>query len=890
MRNPISTAPKYADFSGFDDIAKRLVEAYKDTFAGIKPRSLAIHIGELDRGKVTWWVSRPDKTQCLAEFLEIDQEELGVNENAGRHTFSLPGFKDCPPLDLMREDIWKIGEPRLVSNLNESQGSRYDVKPTLDIWRFAESASSRSGEVEWLHVPDNVEYQLLTRKLSAVSRDGIVERRSLQEVLQRDIAQVCQKQALIVVVENGARREDLQDLADYRRGAAALVISLCPPPAPAPQWQTAASDDEPKGPGSHGSARINHWTWNLLPKWREDLLQWVGQRNAKLGFDDTRYTKDLAIGLLKSLDPGRRWFMNVSDLLTLCQAVSESGKQRLLDDAGSDGDIEKLLSRLFGPDDSVRDRVLHLVKARWDRWDLPWAGEMSQDYWIELSKDLCSLGTLLAQKVIVRGKEGYDFQQPILSRLLLRHELMSRLLKGELASWAPACFDSERRPLLDATLDALTISELRLVTTKIQRRGGAQITGAEPESAEIVGVREALFTAIGRRLIRCPDERMPDDLMELAAAAINRMRWQDGLLVPLSRLLDAPGERLEWITVCWAWSLQQAPKIDILPHWMFPGWAKDLSQTVPGWLSHCGNLHYGDPWERSPQQMDDFLRVVMRWLNSRGKVIDVANKSIVFNIALLACASPDGQPASKYWWAGVFGTPSAEQALLNIVESRDEAAKRSTALAWWPSLIEVRREECKSGGSASVSWGTSPLSLGGYRGSSVINWVLKHVAKSSAQAIQVLDDDEIVFLAAHPRDLPTSLKKKLLSEFLIRNLPSKLHVFETPRFFLNFGAEPQLADEVEAYLAFPDTLGLSAAQYLWSWASDAAERLLAQKSPPTKEALRNLLFCSPYSAVPKVIGLLREDPGLLPDDKRVEWVYDRLPDARQHAQALMQLI
>lgn len=181
MRNPISSAPRYAEFSGFDDIAKRLTETYKDTFDGIKPRSLSIYIGELDRGKVTWWIKRPDQTQCLAEFLGIDQDELSIQQNSGRHVFSFPGFKDCPPLDLMREDTWQIAEPRLVSDIQGVLNSRFYVKPTLDVWKYAEAAVWRSSDIEWLQIPDDVEYQLLTRKLAALRPHGISERRSITD-------------------------------------------------------------------------------------------------------------------------------------------------------------------------------------------------------------------------------------------------------------------------------------------------------------------------------------------------------------------------------------------------------------------------------------------------------------------------------------------------------------------------------------------------------------------------------------------------------------------------------------------------------------------------------------------------------------------------------------
>lgn len=885
MRNPIKTSPQFKAIGSFDAIARRLIEKYKDTFAGIPPRNLGNYIGALDKGNGTWWEGRDEMVECLAELLEIDSEEISVQKNIGRHMFAFPGFKDCPPLDLIREEVWEIAEPRLVSGI-QNQDSRYYSKPTLDVWQFAESAFLRNGDIEWLHVPDDVEYQLLTRKLAAVSRHGLVERRSLQEVLEHDHLTVCQQLTLIVAVENGARREDLRILSHHRHRAPTLIISPYPPPAPAPQLQTDASRDS----DSNDLVKINRWTWTLRPNWREILLKWMGRRIETQLHDKRVYSPKFALDVLESVDPSGQWFASVDDLLTLCQAVSESGKNKLLE-AGSDGKNENLSSLLLSPDDSVRDWVSYLVKARWDRWDLPWAGELSSDHWIDLSKGLCSLETLTRRKVIVRGKEGYDFRQPILSRLLLRHELMTRLVKDKPASWAPACFDNERRPLLDAALDALAVHELSVVATNLHRA----------ESAETIGAREALFVAMGRRLIRCEVESksIPPNLIELAGRAVNGMRLINGFLTPRSRPLDTQDRQLEWFAVCWAWSLAPKPKMDIPPeHWMFPGWAKSLPPKMPDWLSCCGNPNYGYPWERFSRKMDDFLRIVMRWLG-RDNAVTVAFQSIVFNIALLARLPSDKQAVNKYWWAGILGTPAAEQALLDLVESDNNADKSKTAFAWWPSLIETRREEY---GRNSINLGDPPSSLCGYRGSPVIDWVLKYMAKDPAGAIDALDENGIILLARRNEDLPVALKKELLSRFQDPegSLHELLEAKDSPNGtvclpavvldFSKFGVEPQIADEVRKYLRYPGALGRQAAQYLWNWAPGLAESLLTQRPAPDKKSSRNLILCAPDSVISKVIGLLMEDRELMADDERRGWVYARLPNARQHAEAMMELI
>jgi len=885
MRNPISSARKYTEFRGLDDIAKRLTETYKDTFKDTNPRSLSIHIGALDRGKVTWWKKRPDEAKCLAELLGIDQDELGIQQNSGRHFFSFPGFRDCPPLNLMREDTWQIAEPRLASDPQEEVSNRFFVKQTLDVWKYADSAVYGSGDIKWLHVPDDVEYQLLTKKLAALSRHGISERKSLQDVLQRDLIQVRQQQTLIIVVENGAQREDLLELAYLRHSAPTLIISPCPLPDLTPQQSTDSSTTSEAGKGSDAfrpagfhPEKIKQWTWTLLPDWHELLLKWVGERNKKLNFNDTLDEGGRTLNVLNRLDPGRKWFLNVGDLLILCQAASESLKRDLENQTGSDGSVEKLLHELFGREDSALDWVQPVVKARWERQDLPWTGELLQETWIDLSKGVCQWESLISRNVIVRGKKGYDFQRPVLARLLLRDDLMKRLLNSDPASWVFACFDSERRPLLDAALDALNITEFRMVGNSLMQA---------PESAGTIGGVEALFAAIGRRLTRGKEvlsEEVRDDLTRIAALAIKAMRWQDGLLYPWSRPISTLSEQLEWVTACWAWSLLPPPELDIPPaNWMFPGWETNQMANVPRWLEDL----ISKTWERHPQQRDALLRVAVKLLDRQDNPTIFGINSIVFRIALLASALPDKRLASKEWWAGVLGISATEQALLRLVEPRDVSAKKATAIAWWPSLVKAKREE----GRLKQNWGGfEKLGLTPPRPSFVIDWVLTHLSTNPTQAIEELDDEDISFLATSPESLPASLKKELLRKIRTSKLLDSLERWEKPLFLSKFGPEPKLVDELKLYLDLPCALGLNAAQCLWSLDSRSVERLLAQKPPLERAALRNLILCSPDSAIPKIIGFLREDRGLLHDDERSSWVYSRLPNARQHAQDLMQLV
>ncbi|WP_346015189.1 hypothetical protein [Methylomonas sp. EFPC1] len=182
MSKPITSSKKFGEseeFTSFDKIASKLQEKWPDVFKGpneengITKRSLAAKISELDRGKSTWWRKREAETDCLVELLGLDRDELGLDQKTGRHIFALSALPDCPPLDLMREDGWDIAKAVLLSEdypQNEPVASALYTKPTLDAWLSSQGSLYPSKKVESLYVPDETEYQLLTRTLAPISR------------------------------------------------------------------------------------------------------------------------------------------------------------------------------------------------------------------------------------------------------------------------------------------------------------------------------------------------------------------------------------------------------------------------------------------------------------------------------------------------------------------------------------------------------------------------------------------------------------------------------------------------------------------------------------------------------------------------------------------------
>jgi len=886
MRNPVESSPGFNQYNSFNKVASKLMATQPDLFEkpgknkDITMRSLGSKISELDRGKTTWWLKREAETNCLIKLLDINRDDLGLHQKTGRHIFPWAVFPDFPALDLMRENYWSIATPELVSNNKEQGSDRFNhlTKPTLDFWLSPQGTGFPSKKVEWLYVPDKMEFDLLTRKLEAVGRHEIVPSKSLREVVANDIERVRNHQPLILAIQANPEADHLKVVTSYRQGAPLLVISPWPLPNLLLQEEAETGNESGKNAGEKTLTPddVNNWTWTLLPNWRELLLQWIEHRLKKLG-TNTEFSSGAALDLLKQFDPSGSWFIGVDDVLMMCQAVSESKKSQLKIVAGSDDDVALLLSLLFNRDPSSLDLIQPLIERRWMHWDLAWEGDLAQEDWVDLAKDLCPLDTMLKQKLIVKGIEGYDFQRPILIRLLLRSYLMAALTKGQLVRWAPACFDNQRRPLVDAALDAIHIDQLELIATQLIQA---------PASADTIGACEALFVAIGRRIIR--DEDIGDELPMLAVHVLKQLTWKNELLYPWSRPLATPAQQLDWICVCWAWSLISVPGTDMPANWFFPGWNPALPQEVPDWLNVYASSYSDQQWELLAKPMQDFLPVVTRWLARHETLPAYEKMPLLFNAGLLARAAAGQWAASQHWWLGLIGHPIAEQTLLRQVESSDPAVNRCTALAWWPSLVKYQRHKFQEMFLGSRLMGSNLFTRNGkeHGYSALLNWVMAQLDAHGELALTGLNNDDRKFLTQHPAALSISLKRQLLKS-LAKNFPQDWHAFEFANLLLHYG--PETATEMEVFLD-NDKLGPQAAEYLWGWAPRKAELLLRKKRVSSKEALRRLILASPSSAIGDAVDLLLSDPTLLSNEERQKWVRWRLPDARQHAQALMKLM
>jgi hypothetical protein len=877
MRNPIESSSQFKHYKSFDKVAAKLIDKWPDLF--IKPgkdknvaiRSLGVKIGELNRGESRWWRAREAQTNCLSELLDIDRDDLGLHQKTGRNFLALSAFPDCPPLDLMREDGWDIARPELLSEdypqINEPFASALYTKPTLDAWLSPQGSPYPSKKVEWLYVPDVTEYRLLTRKQEVRGRHQFASHNSLSDAIDKDIDLVRNQKPLILAIHEKSEADDLKALISYRQGAPLLVISLSPLPDLWTEAENKNAEQPNDGKTKIKLSDVNTWILTLKPDWRTQLLQWLEQRMRNL--PNTLFSSKGAQICLDKLDPSGKWLSSVEDVLMLCQAVSDIGENKLKDSVAKDD--KQLVSLLFHLDkSSLGSEILEqLIKRRWENWNLPWEGELNLEIWSNMLSDLCQFETIVTNKLVIRGMDGFDFQYPTVIRLLLRNQLITAFNKGDLAAWAPACFDNQRRPLVDAVLDAMNIDQLKQIAAQLIE---------EPTSAATIGAGEALFAAIGRRIIR--EEDIGDELPILANHFLKHLTWDDGMLWPYSRPLTSTAQQLEWICICWAWSLLPSPGADLPPNWLFPGWNSQLPQIVPEWLKFIASNF-------SSQDMTipirDFLSVVTRWLARHETLPTYENMPPLFCAGLLVRAGAGQWPAHSDWWRNLLNYPIAEEALLNQFNSANQLS--TAAVAWWPSLVKHQREKFSNQFKGSMYYSRNWNELG-Y--SVLLSEVMEQIDKHSGLALNELDVEDRKFLTQYPAALPTSVKCQLLRS-LAKNFPKNWQAFEFINFFQHYGQET--ATEMEMFLD-KDELGNQAAWCLWEWAPRKAEILL-KKRDYNRKALRHLIFAIPMSSSSSIgdaVALLRDDPSLLSDKERRAWARGRLPDARQHAQNLLQLL
>ena len=887
MSNPLKTAPAYSKFGSNDKLAKALIDKFPDVGWTLTPRSLATKIGQLDKGNSTWWLTREVETASLAELLELPVADLGVQSQTSSHLFSFSGFPGLHPLDLTREKPWFLAEERRdpEKSINEfGEG-------LLDHWLEPAVRSSfrPPSDLEWLHVPDDLERKLLVKGLAVAGNYEVL----VVETLADAADPLRGRKPLVVSVEADGGEKDLLALLDRPEGAGLLVIAPFMPAVHETShslghfkdWEERTSSAREKRLSNLTSGAFPRLTWTLLPDWRERLLEWIEVRLNRHAAD-THFSAQGVKNWLERFDAHEQWFSTTSDLMHLCQIGHSISEKKL--PAPNDPDAgKKLVNLLFKEKLLYKSmQIQQLAQARWNRTDLSWHGSLLMESWLSLAplmtgsivrNELDAIAqeskqserkkaadrvakmleagnpdALLSSGLIKKCVQGnFDFEHPTLAGLLVRDMLMRQIAEEPLVSWALACFDSERRLVVDAALDAVSVEHLSAAAERLLQEA--------PDSAVTIGASEALFMAVGRRILN--GTVIPPALMPIARSVMDRMdlTTADWALPELwSRPLESEDEKLAWITACWAWSLLPNAPFTMPDNWWFPGWGQSLPE-LPYWLSE---LWPDKKCEQVSLAWNQFFVVVDGWLKDVEQ--PMADAPRILRMGFLMKAAHGAWPVDSAWWNELINCRWAERILLKQLEKAGAGA----AARLWPSFLVFERN--------------APVDRW-YVFSRVRVWLLQQL--KPVDALNLLGEEDRRYLVQVLFTLPPELRAALL-ESLAPTPPTVRYGGELA-FFESFGLSS--APALALFLAH-EQFGRAAAVCMWRWDAEKAMRLLRQKGKLSTQEQNNLLHTCPASHVAAVAAVVCAAPETFDLTTLAYWAREHLPTAGRHAERLVAII
>lgn len=887
MIQPIRAAIE-GKFTSFDNLAKAL-EDQNPELEWPAYRSLGVKIGVLDRGIATWWQKRPQHAAALARLLEVDLADLGLHPEIGK-LFHFAEFPELPPVDPSRETFCCLGEP--VSSLNHDIGE-------FHIWFGTELTSIRREPVDisWLHVPSGTGYKVLLAELEGSRRFDVMEVRSFSDALPR----LKKAEPLVIGVQDDGGFGDLRWLLQRPENAGLLIIA--PFPAPVREvadalerysWDFRTADEFERSmlvlTNPNGSrSGIQSYTWRLKHNWQGILLEWIEARLLKHEVDTTFSAKGL-VNWLDKFDPHREWIRSPEDLMALCRVSHKIRETRLPRYSDSKAG-EKLLKAVMETKPYLQSPFTRLSIDRWNALSHSWRAALPYEVWRSVNSgtstridkaDLVAIADAPNQKarrelanrvaeqiastniqlmlddqlLVKNSRDNYELKPRLLADLVVRDYLMEQLVKAPLDVWALACFDPTRRQAIDAVLDALSFDKLLSIASHLP-----DTPNWEPAET---GAAEALFYAIGRRILS--DTNVPESVIALGPRLLSRMDLDPDFenLKPWSRATSTQDEYLEWMAVCWAWSLTERPDIsatgDYL-NYLFPGWCQGHFQAhylLPD-LS-CKELR-----EICPNSWRALLRAADGiFAKHETKILQVSSFQFpaFMHSSLLAASAAGVRPAEKDWWKGVLGDYWAEERLL--VQLANYGASAAGRL--WPSLLRHQATRTK------VIEELAALH------SRVRIWILQQL--SVEEILSPLTFDETLYLADEALSMPPCVRTALIESLPLSALDGQ---FERARRLFRSCC----TDSCLILVRWLETdVGFVAAEIIWEQEPDVALKWICDNFEAKKDAVEKLICSCPRDYAGNVAQLLLDNPSLLDVEQRREWAKPLLRSAGASVQKL----
>jgi hypothetical protein len=900
MNTPVKSSRKFAEIGSLDAVARALMDHSQQIYWNIKPRSLGAKIGELDKGKLTWWINNPDKAQALSDFLEISLAELGLLQKTNNHSFVFDDFPELPHLDLKRETPFELGNftiDPIQKNPKDSFESEFDLSEWLK-----SSASFRSPyEISWLHINDELQRNLFSKHLDFTARYNILFVDTLQDAGE----ELKEYKPLIISVRNNGGDSDLLALAMRPDGFGTLVIAphmLSAEQEMSPyedfSWESVTSNRAQKRlrqlSKSGQYADIKRWVWTPLPDWKHSLINWVGARLRSKEVDNTLFTDNEISDWINSFDADDVWFKESKDVMLLCNMAHNIGERKLPKPSDREAG-KKLVESIFKQERKAQIYAIKkMADSRWSNTEASWDGGLTLEEWNTLSpadtikqdqddlvkiahgktlrerneavellklKLLSGNAVALVDSSVIKeiSTDSFDFHSRTLANLMVRDFLMQNFINGDL-SWAWSCFDNHRRPLIDAVLNSASMDTLTLVAKKL--------TQVSPDSMEDLGVSEALFIALGKRIVS--NELINPDLVftNLAKKVVGRLElfyeedihsWD--LPAPLSRPIDSEPEKLAWINACWSWSLVPNILITMQPHWLFPGWAEVFPKFVPTWLT---SLWPDKECQLLTKEWKEFFTITDQLVNDWDE--PRFNTTRHFNLSMLNKTALGYWKAEEAWWQTVIGYKWAEIEMLQ----RFNYAGNDAALRLWVSYlsyeIDINKEYIPF-----LLCIRSPIRI----------WMFKQM--NITKALIAINEDDWQYLTSVSATLPPVYKEPLFKRLVEC---SKSLLLNWGGIISSFGPAiaPNLFEQLDN-----DKLSSLPAAYLWKWDPEALKTTLIQENL-SNNAKRKIIQTCPTAHIATVARFLIDYPTILEASERIAWARQHLASSGSASKYLLGLM
>lgn len=899
MNTPIKFSRRFAEIGSLDAVARALMDHNQQIEWNIKHRSLGAKIGELDKGKVTWWLNNPGKAQALSDFLDISLAELGLRQKSYDHSFVFDDFPELPHLDLKRETPFELGNFILDPSQQNPQRT-FEERFDLDEW-LKSSASFRSPyETSWLYINDELQRNLFSKHLDFIARYNVLFVDTLQDAGE----QLKEYKPLIISVRYNGGDSDLLALAMRPDGFGTLVIAphmLSAEQATSPyedfSWESVTSNNTQRRlrqlSKSGQYADIKRWIWTPLPDWQHSLINWVGARLRSKEVD-TLFSDNEISDWINSFDAHDVWFKESKDVMLLCNMAHNIGERKLPKPNDREAG-KKLVQAIFKQEKQTQIYAIKkIAESRWSNTEVSWHGGLSLKEWNAISpadtttqgeddlvkiahgktlrernealellrlKLLSGNAVALTDSGVIKeiSTDSFDFQSRTLANLMVRDLLMKNIINGDL-SWAWACFDNQRRPLIDAVLNSASMDSLTLLVNNL-----AQVASG---AVEEIGVSEALFIAIGKRI--ASNEIIQPDLIfiNLAEKVISRLELFDeedirswDLPAPLSRPIDSESEKLAWINACWSWSLIPNISITMPPHWLFPGWAEVLPDFVPTWLT---DLWPDETCKKLPKKWEQFFSIVDQLVKDWNDPKPNATKH--FTLSMLGKAALGYWSAEEAWWQTIIGCKWAE--IIMLERFRDSGI--GAALQLWVSYLSFEKHTNKKF-IPFLSCIYSPIRV----------WMFKQM--NVRKALNAIDESDWQYLVSVSETIPPEYKGPLF-ERLVECSQSKILDWDKIIPKLGPTIAPNLFEQLDN-----DTLASLPAANLWKWNPEALKIRLIQDNLSIN-AKRKIIDTCPAVHIATVARFLIDNPSILESSERISWAKQHLASSGSASKYLLELM